>query len=369
MRAMWKGSVSFGLVNIPVKMYVATSQHDVSFRQVRKSDGSRVRYRRVAEADGQEVAHADIAKGYELEDGSVVILTDEDFADLPLPTKKAIDVLEFVPLAQVDPIYFNKTYYLEPESAQGLKPYMLLRDALEGGDKVAMVKITISNREQLAALRVRDGVVVLSTMLWPDEIRRPDFGFLDEDVSVRPQEQAMADSLVESMSGDFDPDAYSDDYAAALKQVIDAKLEGGEVAAAAVGTVDDDNVVDLMAALRASVDRSKTQPTSSSTSPGEDAPGEAAPGEDGDDAASSTRPPSKRSTAKKTTAKNATAKKATDKKATAKKPAAKKAASKPAATTSAAKKTAKGSSTKKSSTKQTAAKKSSKKAAQGRRSA
>lgn len=299
MRAMWKGSVSFGLVNIPIKMYVATSQHDVAFKQVRRTDGSRVRYKRVAEADGEEVEYRDIAKGYELDDGSVVILTEEDFAELPLPTKRQIDVLEFVPLDQLDPVYFNKSYYLEPEGAPGMKPYVLLRDALRDSDMVAIVKITISNREQLAALRVRDDVVVLSTMLWPDEIRVPDFDFLDQDVSIRRQEQAMADSLVRSMSGDFDPGVYTDDYADALKSVIDAKLEGGQVAQASTGDEDrDDNVVDLMSALQASVDRAKSG------------------GAQDDGAEKATK-----------TAKKAPAKK-TSKKAPAKKPAAKKTASK-----------------------------------------
>lgn len=318
MRAMWKGSVSFGLVNIPIKMYVATSQHDVSFKQVRRTDGSRVRYKRVAETDGEEVGYRDIAKGYELDDGSVVILTEEDFAELPLPTKRAIEVLEFVPLDQLDPVYFNKSYYLEPEGAPGLKPYVLLRDALRESEMVAIVKITISNREQLAALRVRDDVVVLSTMLWPDEIRVPDFEFLDQDVTIRRQEQSMADSLVRSMSGDFDPSVYTDDFADALKTMIDAKLEGGQVTAATTGEEDrDDNVVDLMSALQASVDRAKS-------GSGADATAESAP----------------KKTAKKAESTKKTAKKTAAKKAPAKKSAAKKTASKSKTAKKTAKKTA-----------------------------
>ena len=312
MRAMWKGTVSFGLVNIPIKMYVATRQHDVSFKQVRRTDGSRVRYRRVAEADGDEVAYGDIAKGYELDDGSVVILTDDDFAELPLPTKRTIEVLEFVPLDQLDPVYFNKSYYLEPEGTAGLKPYVLLRDSLAESELVAIVKITISTREQLAALRVRDNVVVLSTMLWPDEVRTPEFEFLDLDVTIRRQEQAMADSLVRSMAGDFDPSVYSDDFADALKQLIDTKLEGGEVTTPAGAASEDkeDNVVDLMSALQASVDRAK-----SGSEPADDA--EPAP-EPAKKAASTKKPPAKK------TAKNA----ASTKKSPAKKTAAKKSDSK-----------------------------------------
>ncbi|HLR84537.1 MAG TPA: Ku protein, partial [Nocardioidaceae bacterium] len=299
MRAMWKGTVSFGLVNIPIKMYVATRQHDVSFKQVRRSDGSRVRYRRVAEADGDEVAYGDIAKGYELDDGSMVILTDDDFAELPLPTKHTIEVLEFVPLDQLDPVYFNKSYFLEPEGTAGLKPYVLLRDALAESELVAIVKITISTREQLAALRVRDDIVMLSTMLWPDELRTPDFEFLDLDVTVKRQEQAMADSLVRSMSGDFDPAVYSDDFADALKSLIDAKLEGGDVTtpAGAAGEGDDDNVVDLMSALQASVDRAKAGGESDQTE----------------------QTKSKRASTKKTTSAEKTPKKTAAKKQSAKK--------------------------------------------------
>ena len=164
MRAMWKGTVSFGLVNIPVKLYAATEQHDVSFRQVRASDGARIRYKRVAESDGEEVQYGDIRKGYELPSGEIIILQDRDLADLPLPSKRVVDVVEFVPLAEVDPIYFNKSYYLEPEK-QGLKPYALLRDALRNSDMVAVVKVAISNREQLATLRVKDDVSALGRRL------------------------------------------------------------------------------------------------------------------------------------------------------------------------------------------------------------
>jgi DNA end-binding protein Ku len=259
MRSMWKGAVSFGLVSIGVKMYSASEEKDVSFHQVRRSDGSRIRYRRVAEADGEEVQYADIAKGYTLDNGETVILTDADFADLPLPTTRALDVLQFVPLEQVDPIYFNKSYYLEPEKS-AVKPYVLLRDALERSDMVAVVKVAIRTREQLATMRVRDGVIVLETMLWPDEIRTPDFAFLDEDVQVRGPEQNMADSLVASMAGDFDPSEYTDEYRAALQEVIDAKAAGRQVVDAPADTSSGPaNVVDLMAALRASVDAAKAR--------------------------------------------------------------------------------------------------------------
>ncbi|SNQ45897.1 Non-homologous end joining protein Ku [Frankia canadensis] len=251
MRSIWKGVISFGLVSIPVRLYSATQERDVAFHQVRRSDGSRIRYRRVAEADGGEVSYADIAKGYELPDGQTVVLTDEDFANLPLSTSKAIDVLEFVPLEQVDPIYFAKSYYVEPDRT-GAKPYVLLRDALAESGRVALVKIALRQREQLATLRVRDGVFVLETMIWPDEVREPDFPFLDEEVEVRPQELAMASSLIETLAADFDPGRFSDEYRDALQAVIDAKIAGREIVSPP-GAEEREPVGDLMAALRASI--------------------------------------------------------------------------------------------------------------------
>src|SRR5687767_12837496 len=258
MRSIWKGAISFGLVTIPVKLYSATEAKDVSFHQVRRSDGSRIKYKRVAAVDGEEVAYGDIAKGYELGNGETVVLTDEDFKDLPLTTSRAIDVLQFVPLEQVDPIFFEKSYYLEPDKA-GTKPYVLLRDALEESGKVALVKVALRNRESLATLRVRDGVFVLETMLWPDEVRKPDFGFLDEDIEVRPQELAMAGSLIETLSGDFDPSQYKDEYREALQQVIEAKVAGHEVKQPEQAQPTAGTVVDLMAALRASVEAAKKE--------------------------------------------------------------------------------------------------------------
>jgi DNA end-binding protein Ku len=256
MRSIWKGAISFGLVTIPVKLYSATEERDVSFHQVRRSDGSRIKYKRVAAADGEEVSYGDIAKGYELPTGETVVLTDEDFADLPLTTNRAIDVLQFVPLDQVDPIYFAKSYYLEPDKA-GVKPYVLLRDALEESGKVALVKVALRQRERLATLRVRDGVFVLETMNWPDEVREPDFGFLGDEVEVRPQELAMATSLIDSLSGDFEPEQYHDDYRQALESLIEAKVAGRDVVAPTDEPATGGAVVDLMAALRASVEAAR----------------------------------------------------------------------------------------------------------------
>jgi DNA end-binding protein Ku len=256
MRSIWKGTVSFGLVSIGVKLYSATEERDVSFHQVRRSDGARIRYKRVAETDGEEVPYSEIAKGYQLPSGETVVLTDDDFKDLPLPTARVVDVLEFVPADQIDPIYYAKAYYLEPEKGAA-KPYVLLREALEDSDQVALVKVAIRNREQLATLRVREGVIVLNTMIWPDEVRAADFGFLDDDIELRPQERQMARSLVESMSGEFDPEQFTDNYREALQSVIEAKVEGREIVETEEAQPSAGNVVDLMSALRASVEAAK----------------------------------------------------------------------------------------------------------------
>jgi DNA end-binding protein Ku len=255
MRSVWKGALSFGLVTIPVKVYTATQQNDIAFHQVHADDGGRIRYKRVCEADGEEIPYQDIAKGYELPTGETVVLTDDDLSDLPLSSSKVIDVLEFVPSEQVDPIYFAKSYYLEPESV-GVKPYVLLREALGKSDRVAVVKVSLRQRESLATVRVRDGVLVLETMLWPDEIREAEFKFLDEDVEIRKQELAMAESLIETMTTDFDPSQFTDAYREALEAVVQAKIEGREVVAPQVPEKTGE-VVDLMAALKASVSSAK----------------------------------------------------------------------------------------------------------------
>jgi DNA end-binding protein Ku len=312
-RSIWKGAISFGLVTIPVKLYSATEQKDVSFHQVRRSDGSRIRYKRVAQADGEEVPYGEIAKGYELPSGETVVLTDEDFADLPLTTNRAIDVLQFVPLEQVDPIYFEKSYYLEPDKT-GAKPYVLLRDALEESGKVAVVKVALRNRESLATLRVRDGVFVLETMLWPDEVRSPDFGFLDEDIEVRSQELAMAGSLIETLSGDFDASQYKDQYREALQEVIEAKVAGHEVKQPEQAQPTAGTVVDLMAALRASVEAAKKERGEAAAEPAKTS-----------DKADKAGKPAKKAAAKKAAGKASTAKPGAKSGAEGKKAPAKKA--------------------------------------------
>jgi len=228
MRSMWKGAISFGLVMIPVKLYAATEQKDIAFRQVHRVDGGRIRFRRVCSVDGEEVPYEDVAKGYELPDGEMVVLTEEDMADLPLASSKSIEVMHFTPAEQLDPILFNRSYYIEPE-ATGVRAYALLRDALERSDKIAIAQVALRQRESLATLRTKDGVLVLETLLWPDEVRAADFGFLDDDIEVRAQELRMASSLIDSMTVDFDPDEYHDRYREALQELVAAKTEGREV--------------------------------------------------------------------------------------------------------------------------------------------
>ncbi|MER6592043.1 Ku protein [Micromonospora purpureochromogenes] len=326
MRAIWKGAVSFGLVSIGVKLYSATEEKDIRFHQVHRADGGRIRYKRTCQVCGEEVTYDDIAKGYDLGGGEMVILTDEDFAELPLTSSRAIDVLEFVPAEQVDPILYNKAYFLEPEGS-ATKPYVLLRDALADSERVAIVKVALRQREQLATLRVREGVLLLNTMLWPDEVRTPDFGFLDEDLKVRPPELAMASSLIDSMAGTFEPDVFTDDYRAALQEVIDAKVEGREVVQPEEVEAAPAAAVDLMAALKASVERARSargeQPAAGA--------GEPTPISSARSAQKAAKAAKKAAPAKKAAEKKAAAKKAEPaKKAAAKKTAEKKAAKAPA---------------------------------------
>jgi DNA end-binding protein Ku len=259
MRSIWSGTIAFGMVVIPVKLYAATEQRDVAFRQVHRADGGRIQYRRVCTIDGREVPYSDVAKGYELATGDVVVLTDEDLRDLPLATAHRIDVLHFAPAGQLDPILANKSYYLEPEPA-GVRAYVLFRDALDRSGRVAVAKAAVRQREALAALRVRDDVLVLQTLLWPDEVRAPDFGFLGETVDVRAQELTAAASLIDTMTGDFDPSAHKDSYREAVEALVQAKIEGNEVVrppAPAPAGEPPPAPADLTGMLRASVEAAR----------------------------------------------------------------------------------------------------------------
>jgi DNA end-binding protein Ku len=292
MRAIWKGAVSFGLVSVPVKLYSATESHDISFRQVHAKDGGRIKYQRVCSVDGEEVAYADIAKGFETEDGQMVILDDQDFAELPTTSSREISVEKFVPSDQIDPLMLEKSYYLEPEKS-GLKPYALLRDALRESDRVAVVTVALRSRTTPAVLRVRDEVLVLQTLMWPDEVRTPAFGSLQDIEDPKPQELKMARLLLETLAGDYDPSELEDDYADAVHALVEAKLAGGEVKQTKEPAPSAGEVVDLLAALQRSVAAAKT-------ARGEDADEVAAePEEAADTADTATTPAGKAKPAKR----------------------------------------------------------------------
>ena len=320
MRAIWKGAVSFGLVNVPVRLYSATENHDLSFHQVRRSDGSRIRYKRVAQADGEEVAYKDIAKAYETDDGKTVVLTEEDLASLPNRSSKEISVEQFVPREQIDPILYDKAYYLEPD-AMGAKAYGLLREALRESDRVAVVTVSVRSRMTMAVLRVRedDAAIVLQTLLWPDEIRASDqLDHLDEVSEPKKDEVAMARMLVDSMSGDFEPEGHVDDYKEAVEALVQSKIEGGEVTEPPEAEEDGESgeVVDLLAALQRSVERARAGRGESAEDGGSaDDGGEAE--EAGDRPAKKAAP--RRAASKKAAAKKAAAKKTAPRKAAARK--------------------------------------------------
>src|SRR3954466_1847585 len=254
MRAIWKGAVSFGLVSVPVKLYSATESHDVSFRQVHAKDGGRIKYQRGCSIERGGSEYADIAKGYETEDGEMVILTDDDMAALPSTSSREISVEKFVPSDQIDPMLFEKSYYLEPEKT-GAKPYALLRQALLDADRMAVVTVALRNRTTTAVLRVRDDVIVVQTMMWPDEVRTPDFSV--EVGDVKDAEVKMAHVLVETLAGDFDPAEFEDDYAEAVETLVKTKIEGGDIKRTPTSTKSSGEVVDLLAALQRSVDAAK----------------------------------------------------------------------------------------------------------------
>lgn len=321
MRSIWKGDLSFGLVNVPVKVYSATESHDRKSYQVDSKDGTRIRYRRVREGTDTEVDYSDIANAYETDAGETVILTKEDLATLPVQKSPEISILEFVPTEQVDPIYFDKPYYLEPAS-KSPKAYALLAQALQKTDRLAIANFTLRNRTRLAALRVVDGVMTLQTLLWPDEVRAADFDFLGDEPEIRPQELEMAASLIETMAKDFDPAEFEDRYQNELTKLVAAKAEGTEAFPEGEDEPEDDDseVADLLAALRASVKDKDSGGSSSSSSSSDD-----------DGKSTAKKAPAKKAAAKKAPAKKAAAKKAAAKKTTAKKAPAKKAAAKKSA--------------------------------------
>jgi DNA end-binding protein Ku len=268
---MWKGAISFGLVTIPVSVYPVTEEKSLKFNQLHDEDGGRIRYKRVCEKDGEEVPYDHIVKGFEVEKDRYVILDDEDFDKVPVKSSRAIDIERFVDLDEIDPVMFKKSYYLIPE-ATGAKAYALLREAMSQDGRVGIAKVSFRDKEHLAALRFKDEAFVLETMYWPDEIREAEFGDVDVDVKVRDQELAMARQLIESLTAEWEPEAYTDEYREALMQIVEAKIRGEEIEV--VEPEPTAKVVDLMEALKASVaaaksDEPKAAPGGASTSSGD----------------------------------------------------------------------------------------------------
>ncbi|MGH3723267.1 MAG: Ku protein [Mycobacterium sp.] len=267
MRSIWKGSLAFGLVNVPVKVYSATEDHDLKFHQVHNKDNGRIRYKRTCEECGEVVEFRDINKAYESEDGRTVVITDEDLASLPAESSREIEVLEFVPAAELDPLMYDKSYYLEPDSKSS-KSYVLLAQTLAQADRVAIVHFALRNKTRLAALRVKDfgkrQVMIIHTLLWPDEIREPDFPVLDKEVTIKKAELQMAGQVVESMADEFDPSRYNDTYQSQLLEMVEAKLEGGEAFTKedSPTELDATDVSDLLAALEASVKKRQAEKAS-----------------------------------------------------------------------------------------------------------
>ena len=268
MRAIWNGAVTFGLVNVPVKLYSATEDHDVSLHQVHDEDGGRIHYERRCEVCERVIPFDHIEKAY-VEDDETVVLTRDELGALPQERSKEIEVVEFVPSDQIDPILFDRTYYLAP-AGKSTKAYVLLRRTLEKTDRTAIVQFALRQRTRLAALRIRDDVLTVQTLLWADEVREPSFPALEESVRISAKELELSAALVKSYSSDFAPEQYRDEYQQELRTLIDAKLDEGDAldTEATFGKDDDDGgeVIDLMEALRASVKKSRASRTGSGSS-------------------------------------------------------------------------------------------------------
>ena len=310
MRSIWKGSVAFGLVNVPVKVYSATEDNDIKFHQVHAKDNGRIRYKRVCEVCGEVVEYKDIARSYDSDDGQTIIITDEDIATLPEERSREIEVVEFIPAEQLDPLMYDKSYFLEPDSKSS-KSYILLAKTLADTDRLAIVHFSLRNKTRLAALRVKDfgkrDVMIIHTLLWPDEIRDPDFPVLDKEVDIKPAELKMAGQVVESMTDDFQPEKFTDTYRAEMLELIQAKIEGGEAFTVeepeAADLDETEDVSDLLAKLEASVQARKGGAKASDDSA--DKPAKKAPAKK----AAAKKAPAKKTAAKKAPAKNAAAKK------------------------------------------------------------
>lgn len=254
-RAVWRGAITFGLITIPVGLYTATEDRDVSFHLLSAEDGSRIRYKRVSEQTGEEVDWDDVVRGFEYEKGHYVTFTDEELERIPADSLRAVDVVQFVHAEQIDPIYFERSYYVAPEES-AVKAYRVLVEALRRSDRVGIGKVTIREKERLCTLRPKDDVIVLETMKWPDEIRIPAFDELESDVEASGQEVEMAQSLIDHLSADFDPTAFHDSYRQRLEDAITKKIAGEEVHLAPEAP-EPEKVTDLMEALQASVEATR----------------------------------------------------------------------------------------------------------------
>jgi DNA end-binding protein Ku len=253
-RAMWKGAISFGLVSIPVKVFPATEEKTLRFNQLHDKDHGRIKYQRTCAKCGEEVTFEHIVKGYEYEKDQYVVMEDEDFDAVPVESGRAIDIVQFVDIEEIDPIYYQKTYYLVPEET-GIKAYTLLRQAMSEDGRVGIAKIAFREKEHLAALRFKDNTFVLETMFWPDEIRPAEFEELEKTVKIRPQEVQMARSLIQNLTEEFHPEEFKDEYREALLGIIEKKVAGEEIEV--IEAPHEEKVVDLMEALKASVEASK----------------------------------------------------------------------------------------------------------------
>lgn len=324
-RSIWNGAISFGLVSIPIKLVNATESHSISFRQIHTEDGGRVRYRKVCELEDREISQAEIGKGYEDADGTIIPITDEDLAHLPLPTTKTIEIVAFVPGDRIDPLQMDAAYYLQAGGAPAAKPYTLLREALKRSNKVAIAKFALRGRERLGMLRVVEDAIALHGLLWPDEVRAPEGLAPDTKVTVSDKELDLADALMDTL-GEIDLDELHDEYREALEEVVAAKA-AGEAPPEAPERAKGGKVLDLMAALEKSVrdaKESRGEESGEVTRLPQRKSARAAPKQTGGKKSTSA---TKKTAAKKTTAKSSqgTKKTASAKKATtAKKTAAKK---------------------------------------------
>ncbi|MEV5959947.1 Ku protein [Streptomyces sp. NPDC051987] len=338
MRSIWNGAISFGLVSIPIKLVNATESHSISFRQVHTEDNGRIRYRKFCELEDREVTQAEIGKGYEDADGTIIPVTDDDLSHLPIPTARTIEIVAFVPADRIDPLQMDAAYYLAAAGAPAAKPYTLLREALKRSNKVAIAKYALRGRERLGMLRVVGDAIAMHGLLWPDEVRAPEGVAPDVDVSVRDKELDLADALMDTL-GEVDLKDLHDEYREALEEVIAAKA-AGETPPESPEPAKAGKVLDLMAALEKSVRAAKESR--------------------GEEAAEVTELPQKKQPAKQTTGKRPAAKKTTAGSATAKSTTAKSATTKSTAAkkTAAKKSTAAKTTAKKSPAKKTARKRS-----------